>query len=125
MSLSPREIWKEFASSTIALVGIGIVVVLLCMSIIAFVAIPVGTFREWNDPSSWLAYPKSALPAWVNYFLSEKIPEHLILKPQEFHHESDGISVVTDVFVTDYEYDSFPSDFIYQYKATYYGSPLM
>ncbi|MDE1726506.1 MAG: ABC transporter permease [Thaumarchaeota archaeon] len=125
MSFSPKEIWKEFASSNIALVGIGIIAVLLCMSIAAFVTIPAETFREWNDPSSWLAYPKSALPAWINYFLPEKIPEHLILKPQESHQESGGVSVVTDVFVTDYQYDSFPSDFIYQYKAEYQGSPLV
>ncbi|MDE1829110.1 MAG: ABC transporter permease [Thaumarchaeota archaeon] len=125
MSFSPKEIWKEFATSTIALVGIGIIVALICMSIIAFVAIPAETFREWNDPSSWLAYPKSALPSWVNYFLQQKIPEHLILKPQHFSQESGNVSVVTDVFATAYEYDSFPSDFIYQFTAKYQGSPLV
>ncbi len=125
MSLSPKEIWKEFASNNIALVGMGIIATLFCISIIAFIAVPFETFREWNDPSSWLAYPKSALPAWINYFLPEKIPEHLILKPQEYNQESHGISAVTDVFVVDYEYNSFPSDFIYQYAARYQGAPLI
>ncbi|HKU32220.1 MAG TPA: ABC transporter permease [Candidatus Nitrosotalea sp.] len=125
MSYSAKEIWKEFARSKIALVGIGIIIVLLCMSFVAFVTIPAETFKEWNDPASWLVYPKSALPAWVNYFVPHKIPEHLILKPREYRQESGGISVVTDVFVTDYKYDSFPSDFIYQYSAKYSGSPLI
>lgn len=125
MSFSPREIWKEFAGSRIALVGMGIIAALVCMSIIAFVAIPVQTFREWNDPSSWLAYPKSAMPAWINYFLEDKIPEHMILKPQQASQESGGMSVVEDVFATDYQYGSFPSDFIYQFAAKYRGSPLV
>ncbi len=85
MSFSAKEVWKEFARSNIALVGIGIIAVLICMSIVAFVTIPAETFKEWNDPASWLVYPKSALPAWVNYFLTQKIPEHLILKPQEHY----------------------------------------
>ncbi len=125
MSFSTKEIWKEFASSNIALVGIGIIATLFFISVVAFVAVPFETFREWNDPSSWLVYPKSALPAWINDFLPEKIPEHLILKPQEYNQKSGGISVVTDVFATGYEYDSFPSDFIYQYSARYQGSPLV
>lgn len=125
MSFSPKEIWTEFAASKIALAGMGILVVLVCMSVIAFLTIPAETFRHWNDPSSWLAYPKSALPAWVDYFLPEKIPQHLIMEPLESAQESGGMSVVTDVFETDYEFDSFPSDFIYQYHVSYSGSPLV
>jgi peptide/nickel transport system permease protein len=125
MSFSTKEIWKEFSSNGIGLIGIGILVVLFCMSIAAFIAIPAETFSEWNDPASWLTYPKSALPVWVNYFLSDKIPEHMILKPQESYQKSGNVSVITDVFTVDYEYDSFPSDFIYQYSVRYTGAPLV
>lgn len=125
MSFSPRAIWKEFARSNIGLVGIGIIAILFCMSIAAFVTIPAETFKEWNNPSSWLAYPKSALPAWVNLFLQQKIPAHLILQPTQYYEKSAGISVLTDVFAANYPYDSFPSDFIYQYSARYSGSPLV
>lgn len=125
MSFSTKEIWKEFSRNSIGLVGIGILVVLFYMSIAAFIAIPAETFKEWNDPASWLTYPKSALPVWVNYFLSDKIPEHMILKPQESYQHSGNVSVVTDVFTVDYEYDSFPSDFVYQYSVRYTGAPLV
>ncbi len=125
MSFSTKEIWKEFSSSSIGLVGMGILVILFCMSIAAFIAIPAETFKEWNDPANWLTYPKSALPVWVNYFLSHKIPEHMILKPQESYQKSGNVSVVTDVFAVDYEYDSFPSDFVYQYSVRYAGAPLV
>ncbi len=125
MSLSAKEIWKEFSSNGIGMAGIGILVVLLCMSITAFVTMHVETFKKWNDPVSWLTYPKSALPAWANYFLSDKLPEHMILSPQEYYKKSGNVTVITDVFAVDYEYDSFPSDFIYQYSAKYAGTPLM
>ncbi|HJU14696.1 MAG TPA: ABC transporter permease [Candidatus Nitrosotalea sp.] len=125
MSLSSKEVWREFAGNRIALAGLGILSVLICMSAIAFLTIPVETFRQWNDPSSWLEFPKSAEPSWVNFFLSEKIPEHSILAPHEYIEKSGNTSVVTDVFTADYEFDSFPSDFIYHYVAKYQGSPLL
>ena len=125
MSFSARTIWKEFSHSKIGIVGIAILVILFSMSIVAFVTIPLDSFKTWNDPASWLLYPKSAQPAWVNYFQSEKIPEHLILKPVSSSQQLDSVSVLTDSFIVNYQYDGFPSDFIYQYTAKYAGSPLL
>jgi peptide/nickel transport system permease protein len=125
VSFSAKEIWSEFSRNTIGIIGIGILIVLFSLSIIAFVTIPSETFKEWNDPASWLSYPKSALPSWINYFLPEKIPEHQILKPQNSYQKSGDLSVITNVFSVDYEYDGFPSDFIYQYAISYTGSPLI
>ena len=82
-------------------------------------------FKSWNDPASWLLYPKSAQPAWINYFQSEKIPEHLILQPQRSAQQLTSVYVLTDSFAVNYQYDGFPSDFIYQYTAKYSGSPLL
>jgi len=125
MSFSSKDVWREFSRSNIGIIGIGILFALFCLSIIAFVAMPASTFKEWNDPGSWLSYPKSALPSWINYFLIEKIPEHLILNPETSYQKSGDVSVVTSLFVIDYEYDSFPNDFIYQYTTNYSGSPLV
>ena len=33
------------------------------------IAIPIETFQEWNNPGSWITYPKTAIPVWVNLFL--------------------------------------------------------
>ncbi len=125
MSFSTRVIWKEFSHSKIGIAGIVILVILFSMSAIAFVTIPLDSFKTWNDPTSWLQYPKSAQPAWVNYFQSEKIPEHLILKPASMSQQIGSVYFLTDSFVFNYNYDGFPSDFIYQYTVQYSGSPLL
>ncbi len=96
------------------------------MSIVAFTTVPVETFKEWNDPTNWLSFPKSALPAWMNYFLPEKMPEHRILQNPEITTQKIGnISVTSNVFEVDYNYEVFPSDFTYEYSAKYSGAPLL
>ena len=125
MSFSSKTIWKEFSRSKIGIAGIVILVILFSMSVVAFVTIPLDSFKTWNDPASWLLYPKSAQPAWVNYFQSEKIPEHLILSPVVSSQQFDSVSVITNSFLVNYQYDGFPSDFIYQYTVKYSGSPLL
>lgn len=125
MSFSARTVWKEFSHSKIGMTGVAILLILFGMSIVAFVTIPLDSFKTWNDPASWLLYPKSAQPAWVNYFQSEKIPEHLILSPVRSSQKLGSVNVLTDSFAVNYQYDGFPSDFIYQYDAKYSGSPLL
>jgi peptide/nickel transport system permease protein len=125
MSFSARDIWHEFSHSKIGMTGIVILAALFLMSIIAFVTIPIDNFKTWNDPASWLLYPKSAQPAWINYFQSDKIPEHLILEPQRSSQQLESVYVLTDSFIVNYQYDGFPSDFIYRYTAKYAGAPLL
>ena len=45
MSFSPRAIWKEFSHSKIGMTGVAILVVLFSMSVVAFVAIPLDSFK--------------------------------------------------------------------------------
>jgi peptide/nickel transport system permease protein len=126
MSFSSKEVWHEFSKNKTGLAGIGILVILFAMSAVAALTIPIESFKEWNDPASWLTFPKSALPAWVNYFLPEKMPEHMILEnPQVASQNVGDIFLTSNIFGVDYNYDKFPSDFIYEYTAKYTGSPLL
>jgi peptide/nickel transport system permease protein len=125
-SVSASEIKQEFLKSKIGIAGIGILVILIAISIGAAVIIPVETFQQWNNPQSWIFYPKTAIPAWVNWFMFEKIPEHKILDDPSVSTKSlDEISVVSHQFHVNYVYDDFPSDFIYEFTAKYSGSPLL
>ena len=124
--MNRKEIFHEFSKSKIGLAGIGILGMLFALSVIAVITIPVDTFKEWNDPSSWINYPKTSQPAWINYFSSEKIPEHKILtNPQTSSLTTGEISIISQYYVIDYSYDGFPSDFIFEYSAQYSGAPLL
>jgi len=78
-SITPNEIKQEFIKSKIGIAGVGILVILVIISVTTIAVIPNDTLKEWNNPVSWISHPKTAVPVWVNYFLSEKIPEHMIL----------------------------------------------
>ncbi|MDH3502170.1 MAG: ABC transporter permease, partial [Nitrosopumilus sp.] len=57
-STTVSEIKKEFLKSKIGITGIIILAILVITSIGTMTAIPVDTFKEWNNPSNWISYPK-------------------------------------------------------------------
>jgi peptide/nickel transport system permease protein len=120
------EIKSSFAKSKIGLVGLGILACLVGASIITILAIPVDTYKQWNNPASWTEFPKSAQPGWVNLILDKKIPEHKILdSPHTTLKQGDSESITAQRFVVDYPYDYFPGEFLLNYKSEYSGSPLL
>jgi len=125
-SITSNEIKKEFFKSKMGIAGITILTILILTSIITIVIIPIETFQEWNNPESWITYPKAAIPIWVNLFLIEKIPEHKILaEPNIETMFDDEINLTSYQFNLDFNYDQFPKDFIYSYLLEYSGSPLL
>ncbi len=125
-SISPQEIKQEFLKSKIGIAGIAILGTLITISIIAIIAIPVETFQEWNNPGSWISYPKVAIPIWVNFFMTEKIPEHKILENPNIQKISNTeILLISHQFGLNFNYDDFPNDFIYVFSTEYSGSPLL
>ena len=124
-NVSSSDIKREFVKSKIGLIGIGILASLIILSMIAIITIPIDTFKQWNNPGSWISYPKTSVPAWVNYFTTEKIPEHLIMNKPIVITKEDVISLASHQFSVQYYYDGFPSDFIYEFNVEYSGSQLL
>jgi len=125
-SISPQEIKQEFLKSKMGIAGITILTILIATSIITMIIIPLETFQEWNNPSNWISYPKAAIPIWVNFFMTEKIPEHKILEVPSIQTNSSGeITLTSHQFGFNYDYNDFPNDFIYEFSSEYSGSPLL
>lgn len=125
-NVTTGDLWREFSNSRMGMAGIIILCALILISAITMVTIPLETFQEWTNPNSWLQYPKSAVPVWVNFFLIEDMPEHIILEtPQSQVSMSRGLWVYTETFEFDYMYDDFPGGFIYEYMIEYSGAPLL
>ena len=126
MSVVTQDIWREFMSSRMGMAGIIILSALVITSAATVIVIPLETFQEWSNPNSWLYYPKAAVPGWVNLFLPEDIPEHMILDESVSYVDSvDKVTLHSDIFALDYTYDDFPGGFIYEYTAQYSGAPLL
>jgi len=125
-SISPQEIKQEFLKSKIGIAGVFILSILIITSITAIIAIPVETFQEWNNPGSWISYPKVAIPIWVNIFMTEKIPEHKIYDSPNIHSNTNGeVTLTSHQFGVNFDYDAFPNDFIYIFSSEYVDSPLL
>ena len=123
--INSSELKREFMKSKTGLIGIGILSSLVIVSLIAATTIPIDTFKQWNNPNSWISYPKATMPIWVNYFLEDKIPEHIIIESPSAITKKDVISVTSHQFTIEYMYDDFPNDFIYEFSAEYSDSPLL
>jgi len=125
-SISSQEIKQEFLKSKMGIAGITILAILIATSIITMIAIPIETFQEWNNPGSWISYPKVAIPIWVNLIMTEKIPEHKIFETPSVSTNSQGeITLTSHKFGFNFNYDDFPNDFIYEFSSEYSGSPLL
>ena len=124
-SVSTQEIKKEFLRSKLGLTGIFILSGLIIVSIITISVIPSSTFQEWNNPEKWISYPKTSVPSWVNFLSSEKIPEHKIIDAEIFQSQENGIFFTSQQFGVVFEYDDFPSDFIFEMKTKYSDSHLI
>ena len=120
-----KKLKKEFLKSKLGLTGVFILSGLILVSIITISVIPSSTFQEWNNPEKWISYPKTSVPSWVNFLSSDKIPEHKIINAEVFQSQENGIFLTSQQFGVSFEYDDFPSDFIFEMKTKYTDSHLV
>jgi peptide/nickel transport system permease protein len=123
-AISRSQILREFRRSKSGLAGIGILVGLILMTIYSVVAIPLASYRQWNNPDFWIDLPKSAAPAWTNIGFGPKVPEHFVLHAKDATistsgGEGGGSRMVTYSYAVNFNYDSYPSDFMLLYSAKY------
>jgi peptide/nickel transport system permease protein len=93
------------------------------MTIYALIAVPLDSFSQWNDPGFWIDYPKSAAPSWVNSLQPRSnLPNHIILGPTDAKTQNSslgGIPTNSFLFNLDFDYNTYPTDFIFDYCLRY------
>jgi peptide/nickel transport system permease protein len=122
---SRYEIVREFRKSKSGIAGVIMLLGLILMSIYSAVAIPLESFRQWNNPNFWIDLPRAAAPAWTNIGLGSKVPEHIVLTSGDAAVSSaveEGIRTITHSYTVDFNYDAYPSDFMLLYSARYSGT---
>jgi peptide/nickel transport system permease protein len=118
------DIISGFRRSKLGLTGIIILIFLVGISIYAITSIPLTSFRQWNSPTYWIDYPASAAPAWTNVGLfGPTAAVHTILPYESSREILDqtyrGIHIVSKAFSTNFEYDSYPTNFVIPYTTRY------
>jgi peptide/nickel transport system permease protein len=106
---------KEYPS---AIIGLGIILFLVLVSIYALVTIPYSeAIYLWRGGEDvWYQYPKYAAPSWFNYFSSKKQPISFFVNTADGTMEkvvtqnTEDISTIETDYSFDYEYDGFPQE---------------
>jgi peptide/nickel transport system permease protein len=121
-AVSKNEIVREFRRSKSGLAGVIMLLGLILMTIYSAAAVPLESFRQWNNPNFWIDLPRAAAPAWTNIGLGYKVPEHIVMTSKNAAVSSsveDGIRIVTHSYTVNFNYDAYPSDFMLLYSAKY------
>ena len=106
-----------------ALIGLGIIIGLIILAIVAVIIIPYDkAIQLWRGGEDiWQETPRYARPAWLNLFSTKKLPETIVVSttkgaPKSF--SPDG-KTVTISLAFDYRYDDFPSEITLFLEAKY------
>jgi peptide/nickel transport system permease protein len=109
---------RELRQYPSALVGVGIIVFLICLSLYTVIAIPYDeAIKLWRGGEDmWQESPRNAQPGWINLFSAKKLPETIVVStlsgsssPGDKTRSPDG-RTVTISLALDYRYDDFPSE---------------
>lgn len=109
---------RELRQYPSALVGVGIIVFLICLSLYTVIAIPYGeAIKLWRGGEDmWQESPRNAQPAWINLFSAKKLPETIVVSTSPSSVAPGGKTLspdgkaVTISLALDYRYDDFPSE---------------
>lgn len=121
----PRSAFlTEFSQSKSGMAGVIILLSLIIIMLYAILAIPLESFRQWNNPNYWVNYPKAAAPQWTNTGLfGPKVFEHLIMTLDDASITkivtADNIRTEVHSYAIDFSYDSYPTDFMIPYSVQY------
>ena len=115
---------RQFLRLKSGVAGVAILLFLIALSLYAAIAIPLESFKQWNNPNYWIKYPKAATPDWINFFSPTKEPEHLILRNAVVKKGLDeGVTTISYSYRFAFNYDFFPSDFMINYAVQYGSTP--
>jgi peptide/nickel transport system permease protein len=116
---------REFRHYPSAVIGATFILVLFILAVYTLIAYPVDqVVTSWRAQggdfyrNTWYATPKNALPAWVNTFRREKLPETILLNSEDgnanktVQQNENGSSTIAIDFKIDFPFNVFPQDLV-------------
>ena len=122
-----RSSLREILRYPSAIVGGGIILVLVIIAIYALVTIPYNeAIRLWRGGEDvWYQNPQYAAPAWMNVFYREKLPVSFAVSTESGEMtktttaESEDVSTIDISYSFDYTYDGYPQEMILYFRSKY------
>ncbi|MFN4218296.1 MAG: ABC transporter permease [Candidatus Bipolaricaulia bacterium] len=104
-----------------ALVGLGIIIGLIIVALVAVIIIPYNeAIRLWRGGEDiWQETPRYARPAWLNLFSAKKLPETIVVSTKKGAAKTLSGNTVTISLAFEYRYDDFPSEITLFLEAKY------
>jgi peptide/nickel transport system permease protein len=125
MKDSFRDFWSEFKKEKTGVVGLIFVAIFILIVLFEPLLLPFEDANEsWRDITYWADNPKSAPPAWTNWFSSEK--KATTERYHEYRTDKQdlgGMTVMEYTFDYDYKFDDAPNDLIIHAAAS--GNPMI
>lgn len=112
MSLSKRNLAKQFLSSGSGKAGTVLFITILIISILVVALYPLNFgVKVWNNPLHWADNPKAVPPAWTSTFSNNKEVEHQIFEAFAPDSVSGGVGTQEMIYTfdIDYDFDEFPT----------------
>jgi peptide/nickel transport system permease protein len=122
----------EIRKYPLAIAGGLLILALIVVSIYTMIALPynevVTLWRAHGSEqlrSAWIKNPRSAMPAWVNYFRRDKLPESFLLSTEDdsvvkdYEIVSNDMTEINFSFAFDYPYDDFPDEITLFFEAEF------
>lgn len=107
---------KQLRKYPSAIMGVGIIVAFVAVSIYTMIAIPYSeAITLWRaGPGVWQDNARRAPPVWFDWFTSDKLPRTMVIPLDEatttVEPIGDGMNRVEIVFDFEYAYDGFPKE---------------
>ncbi len=119
--------FREITRYPSAVVGLVIIFLLIFVAVYAVVTIPYSeAIRLWRGGEDvWYNTPKYAMPAWVNLFRSDDLPETIIIKstdeetPKTTEPAGEGMTRIIMSFPFEYSSNLFPDDLSVYFKSSF------
>jgi peptide/nickel transport system permease protein len=111
------NVLRELPRYTSALLGLGVIFVLVGLALYGVIAIPYNeALRLWRGGEGiWIEYPRNAQPQWLNLFPGRNLPKTIVVDSREGDVKqtapvSETLKSVQIPLEFDYPYDDFPSE---------------
>ena len=117
--------FRELKQYPSAFIGALIILGLIGIAIYTIFAIPYSeAVRLWRGGQDiWYKNPVNAEPAWINWFLRDKLPESFSLTSNDSNttitRNAEGFDVIEITYPFEYNYDSFPQELTLFLNAKY------